>query len=190
MKKTLKEFDIQVQEFVTTLASKRDKLRFNVDSSTEFILNNELDDSAFQSIINDQGIYLFELNLSSANLKGEKCTTKLSNFAKMWHTNPYNLVYSPNVINKRQNMYEKDFTSDWLPLYIGKCKKVKNRILNHINLPKDSKTYALKLKARKNLYGCVFRVSYIQLNVMNYNFIAPSIEQALRDSYNPIIGRQ
>jgi hypothetical protein len=48
----------------------------------------------------------------------------------------------------------------------------------------------MKLKARENLYCSIFRVSWIPLNVKNYDMIAPAIEVALRNRFNPIIGKQ
>lgn len=67
---------------------------------------------------------------------------------------------------------------------------IQKRIINHLNLSQDSRTYAMKLKSRKNLYGLNFRVQHLELNVSNYSFIAPHLEKLFRDKYNPIIGKQ
>ena len=64
------------------------------------------------------------------------------------------------------------------------------RITEHIHQVKDRRTFSMKLKARTNLHGNVLRVSWIPLDVVNYDMIAPAIESMLRDRINPILGRQ
>lgn len=148
MKKAIKEFDIQIQEFVDSITKKKDKLYFNENTSVEFTLNELMDDSIFQTIEEgNQGVYLFELNLASSNLKGAMNLTKIGDFQKKWHTNPYNFNYSSNIIDKRLKMYDKNFTGDWLPIYIGKCKDVKKKNFRSFEFTFSIKNIRLKIES-------------------------------------------
>lgn len=192
MKKTLKEFDSVVDEFVDAVKRKSKKLSFNANDPVEFVLNEKLTDSVFDSIKPKQkGVYLFEIQLANPTVKGVKSQTKLANFVKQWGVQKTTkFLYSPNVIEKRLVKYQGDATIDWLPIYIGKNKDIRKRVLEHINLDTNTKTYAMKLKERQNLYGNTFRASYINVDVRNYDFIVPFLEKILREYYNPIIGKQ
>lgn len=190
MKNIFEEFDNQIDNFIAEIKTSSYNLRFQLDNSIEFILSDKLDDAIFDAIPNKQGLYLFEINLSSQNIEGVKTDTKLKNLKNKWGAFPKEFLYSPNIIEKRFKLYEKDFNEDWLPLYIGKCKFIRQRVLDHLNLKSKSRTYALKLKARKNMNNSILRISYISLDVKNYDFIAPFIETTLREYYNPIIGKQ
>lgn len=78
----------------------------------------------------------------------------------------------------------------WVPIYLGKCRNIASRVIGHLELGLDQPTTALKLESRHNLKGKVFRLSTVRVDVVNYDLIVPSLERALRDKYNPILGRQ
>ncbi|SHM55246.1 hypothetical protein SAMN05444484_1078 [Flavobacterium chilense] len=48
----------------------------------------------------------------------------------------------------------------------------------------------MKLRHRTNLHGLEFRVTTLEIDVLNYDFIVPHIECSLRKEYHPIIGKQ
>jgi hypothetical protein len=48
----------------------------------------------------------------------------------------------------------------------------------------------LKLRARTNIYGKLFRVSTIEVDVKNWREILLILEKELREKINPILGRQ
>lgn len=136
-----------------------------------------------------QGVYLFELNLDSPNLVGTKRKAKIINFAEDWSNKKHAPLFSSSVIKKRLQL-RANFNEQWLPLYIGKNKNVYKRIVEHIDLSATKNTYAMKLKERTNLHGLEFRVSIIEIEVQNYDFIVPHVERSLREVYNPLIGKQ
>jgi hypothetical protein len=80
---------------------------------------------------------------------------------------------------------------EWMPFYIGKSKHVDCRLREHVHLPLEKKTFALKLNARPTMISRQWRFSTISLErVRNYSVIAPQMESALRNRYHPIVGRQ
>ncbi|WP_157970322.1 hypothetical protein [Albibacterium indicum] len=79
---------------------------------------------------------------------------------------------------------------EWIPLYIGKSRNIASRIHGHIFRELDKTTFAMKLKSRENLYGQRFRISYIKLDVNNYDMLVPYVERRLRNKINPIVGKQ
>lgn len=80
--------------------------------------------------------------------------------------------------------------SEWMPVYLGKSKNVARRVLEHINLPLEKTTFALKLKARPAMALRAFRFHALELKVENYDIIAPALESALRNRLHPLIGKQ
>jgi hypothetical protein len=83
-----------------------------------------------------------------------------------------------------------EYDEQWLPLYIGKNKDIYKRIIEHIDLSPEKNTYAMKLRHRINTHGLEFRVTTLEFEVTNYDFIIPHIERSLREKYNPLIGKQ
>jgi len=79
---------------------------------------------------------------------------------------------------------------DWIPLYIGKSKRIEGRVHEHIFKELHKTTFALKLNARDNLKDETFRLSTIKYNAIHYNIIMPIIESQQRNKINPLIGRQ
>jgi hypothetical protein len=109
-------------------------------------------------------------------------------FKGEWERPEYVKMFTPNTKAKR---IEKHLVlKDWIPLYIGKAKSVAKRVLEHVNLPLNKPTTAMKIKERKNLANCRFRLSAIRIDVDRYDVIMPLVESALREKFNPILGRQ
>lgn len=185
----IKEFDIKISDFKTQLNNTIKDIAFDSASSVSFIISKDLDSSNLFTYKKAQGVYLFELNLENESLIGKKRFTQVNNFATNWATKKNDSFFSSSVIKKRLKM-RKGFDEQWLPLYIGKSKDLHKSIKEHIELSPEKNTYAMKLKHRINLHGLEFRVSMIELDVQNYDFIIPHIERTLRDVYHPLIGKQ
>ncbi|MUV04599.1 hypothetical protein GN157_12855 [Flavobacterium rakeshii] len=185
----LNQFDASISAHISEFATHLNNVSFDTENGVLFTLSDDFDNTTFFSQVKKKGVYLFELNLDSDRLSGKKRETKIKNFAEDWSKKKHDSFFSSSVIKKRLSMYEK-FDKQWLPLYIGKNKDIYKRILEHINLSTDKNTYAMKLKHRKNLHGLQFRVSVIEIDVINYDFIVPHIERILREKYHPLIGKQ
>lgn len=185
----LNQFDTTITAHISDFATHVNDVAFDTENGIPFTLSENFDSTIFSSQVKKKGVYLFELNLDSNLLAGKKRNTKIKNFAEAWSKRRQDSFFSSSVIKKRLSMYE-NFDKQWLPLYIGKNKDVYKRILEHINLSPAKNTYAMKLKHRSNLHGLQFRVSVIEIDVFNYDFIVPHIERILREKYHPLIGKQ
>jgi hypothetical protein len=80
--------------------------------------------------------------------------------------------------------------TDYIPMYIGKSKRIKGRVYEHIFKDINKTTSALKLKARENIKNETFRLSFLRIDTNNYDWIVPVIEKTLRNKLNLIIGKQ
>tara|TARA_R110002051_G_scaffold321505_1_gene409360 strand:- start:308 stop:553 length:246 start_codon:yes stop_codon:yes gene_type:complete len=80
--------------------------------------------------------------------------------------------------------------TEWIPIYIGKSKRIEGRIHEHIFKELHKTTFALKLNARENMENEKFRLKTIKCEIENYNMIVPAIEAQLRNRINPLIGKQ
>lgn len=185
----IEEFDSNITAYINQLKEKIKDITFDNSLSIPFKVSDELESKELFTYEKKQGVYLFELNLESGNLTGKKKTTQINNFAKQWKKKKNDSFFSSSIIKKRLVM-RQDYTEQWLPLYIGKSKDIYKRIKEHIELSPLKNTYAMKLKHRPNLQGLEFRVSIIELDVKNYDFIVPYVERLLREEYHPLIGKQ
>lgn len=183
------EFDENISTYIERLEKKVKEISFDPAKSVSFIISDQFDCKSLFPYKKQQGLYLFEINLDSPNLVGSKRATRIINFANDWSTKRIDSFFSSSIIKKRLKI-RSDFDEKWLPLYIGKNKDIYNRIKDHIDLSPEKKTYALKLKHRPYLDGLEFRVSTIEFDIKNYDFIVPHIERSLREEYHPIVGKQ
>ena len=65
--------------------------------------------------------------------------------------------FTPSLKKKRISGHTS--LLDWMPFYLGKSKNVAKRVIEHIHLPLDKTTYALKLKARPGIGSRAFRLT-------------------------------
>lgn len=135
--------------------------------------------------ISCKGIYLIEIK-NNSNYSDFK--SWVENFKDEWEDKKYKYEFVPNLKNIRINRH-KDL-KDWVPIYIGKSKKISGRIHQHIFKEMGKRTFALKLNAREHAQKETFRLSVIKVSTENYDWIVPVLEKTLRDKINPIIGRQ
>ena len=135
--------------------------------------------------ISFQGLYLIEIKNDFTH---EVFKDWADDFCFRWTDPEYvkRWVSKP----KKMRLAKHQELKDWIPLYIGKSKKIKDRILEHIYLKLDQPTTGLKLKVRENMQNETFRISYINIPTQNYDWVMPKLEKILRDRLNPIIGRQ
>lgn len=187
--KIIQDFDDHINNYVIELENKIDDINFDYVEAITFTLSEDLDTKSIFNKPNKKGVYLFELDIDSLYPNKIQRKTKIKHFAEDWKKKKDDSFFSSSIIKSRQKLYE-DFDEKWLPLYIGKCQKLNKRIIEHIDLSPKKNTYAMKLRHRSNLIGAQFRVSVIELDVKNYDFIVPHIERTLREKYNPIVGKQ
>ena len=160
--------------------------------SLKVISEFNLNDTAIRELSIDnhnyQGVYLIEIK---NNNQSENFLQWSDDFVQRWNAKEYERKRTPRIIKSRlKNLRDRNELNDYIPLYVGKSRCIYKRIKEHLWMPLEKGTYALKLNGRKNLFGEVFRISAIQIKVINYNTIVPKIEEALRKDISPIIGRK
>jgi len=131
------------------------------------------------------GIYLLEIK---NNEKFNSFESWVTDFKEKWEDEKYLKCFTPNLKKKRIEKHTE--LKEWIPIYIGKSKKIEGRIHEHIFKELNKTTFALKLNARENIENERFRLKTIKCEVDNYNLIVPSIESQLRNKINPLIGKQ
>lgn len=182
MRKTIESIDNAISKEIEELDKIVDELKFTkvhtftLDRTTEFKLGKEF---------HHPGIYLFEIENTKNNTNVVQWMT---NFTELWRDKKYHMRWTPGIKNHRVNSHTK--LDGWIPLYIGKSRNIAKRIESHVFKELQKTTFAMKLKARENIYGITIRVSTINLDVVHYDMIVPYIENRLRNKLNPIAGKQ
>lgn len=180
MSSILKSIDDNITNEATKLFDLSTEISF-VEVAT-FILGQSFPEIP-PNLTDQKGIYFFELKNSNRDL------TPLNwkdNFAPRWKNE--NIIWYPGLKKGRINAHK--VFEEWIPFYIGKSLNVGKRIHEHIYQLPYKTTFSMKLNARTNLHGEEFRISYVELNVVNYHMIAPVLESHFRNRFNPIIGKQ
>ena len=134
---------------------------------------------------NYQGIYRIDISTQGTSIS---ITDWIENFRRKWEHEDYKKKFTPNL--KKKRIARHTVLLDWMPLYLGKSKNVGARVLEHIEIPLNKPTFALKLNARHEMKKYHFRLHAIRIDVTNYDLIAPVLEAALRDRFHPLIGKQ
>jgi hypothetical protein len=141
-----------------------------------------------EDLINEHdysGVYLIEVE---NNTSCDDFESWFNQFQIDWELPKYKKCWTLN--SKKKRVEKHTVLGQWVPLYIGKSKRVSKRLLTHLNLKLEQPTTSLKLKARANMNSLNFRFSTIKVDVKNYDIIMPMLEKTLRDQINPILGRQ
>ncbi|MEJ8599089.1 hypothetical protein JSO61_009125 [Riemerella anatipestifer] len=136
-------------------------------------------------LIKFQGIYFIEIQIRNKELTFDEW---LQNFKNDWEDERYKRKFVPNIKLKRIRKHKE--LDEWIPLYLGKSKNISSRIFQHIYKDINKTTFALKLRARENIWKENFRLSVIEVNSDSYDWVVPVIERKLRDKLNPILGKQ
>lgn len=131
------------------------------------------------------GIYRIDVSTSGGPTEISAWVEELR---QEWEHEDFKKSFTPNL--KKKRIAQHRVLPEWMPLYLGKSKKVGRRVLEHINLGMKKSTFALKLKARPGMAARSFRLHTLALPVQNYDVIAPALETALRNRFHPLIGKQ
>jgi len=179
----LKQLDEKLTALDIDLKSMVDEIQFNEIGiyTYEDFVSQGLNFKEF----NFKGLYKFEIK-NNGNF--ENIQDWIDDFTAKWNDEEFLVKSVSKIINERIQKLNKN--EEWIPLYIGKSQAVGSRIKEHIYLTFDKTTSALKLNARHNLKGETFRISVAEINVHNYNWIVPVLENELRNELNPIVGKQ
>lgn len=196
MENSLKEIDKIITDQLELIEKKIKLKEIDFEEICEFKLNDIVDSET--DIFNEldyKGIYLIEIKRDTLQDYVEWVDSFTKKFRGIEGDEKKFLhKFTPNVIEKRKYKH-KDKNEEWIPLYLGKSKKIRSRVKEHIFLGLDTFTFALKLKARKideiSIFGNeLFRLKTIRVDVDNYDVIVTYLEKILRKKHNPIVGKQ
>lgn len=134
------------------------------------------------------GIYRVDVHVGHPECDRANLSDWMRQFVEEWDHADFVGKNTPTT--KLLRIRKHDELLDWMPVYIGKSTNVGSRVAQHINLPLDRRTVAMKLRARPMWNERVFRLSTIHLPVKHYELIAPLVEAELRAHVNPLVGRQ
>jgi hypothetical protein len=176
----LSAIDDAISLQVTNLAAIAEQLLFKELFTFEL---SENPPSIPEQVSKKKGIYFFQLKNEDLQ---QSVIDWAASFKTIWESG--NVVWVPGI--KKTRLHAHKTFGEWVPLYIGKSKNVGGRIYEHINQVRDKTTFSMKLKARANMHGSFLKVSWVPLDVVNYDLIAPALEFMLRNQYNPIVGKQ
>lgn len=176
----IQDIDKRLNSIFIDLQSYSDNVTFT--EIDEFILGEGLGNIC-DTKHNMSGVYMFEIEVQDDHIDVPKW---METFTQDWtHTD---VIWVPGTKKIRMSQHFK--FKKWMPIYIGKSRNFGKRINEHLHQKAQAHTFGMKLMGRRNFYGRRFKVSWIPLNVTHYNMIAPTIEELLRNRYNPITGKQ
>ena len=174
----IEAIDEKISEQISFLKNEIPNLKFETYFEFKIL---DAQKSFIKEELNFQGIYLIEINNNLLPFEKWIKKFKINWESKTFHNRPR--------LRKKSidNLKIKD---SWIPLYIGKSKRIGDRVFEHLFLENKKSTYALKLSSKEFLKNEVIRIKTINIDVKNYDQIVPYIESELRNEINPIIGRQ
>ncbi|MES2010551.1 MAG: hypothetical protein V4468_16885 [Pseudomonadota bacterium] len=172
---------VSIDEQLTSLFSNFNKIADEID--IPFICN--LSDERKIATLDYPGIYRIDVYAGNSPCD---IGSWIAEFQSEWEHQDFKKKFTPNFKKKRIARHSE--LSEWMPLYLGKSKKICARVLEHINLELEKTTFALKIKARPSMAKREFRLHALEVPVQNYNLIVPTLEAAMRNRFNPLIGKQ
>lgn len=179
---SIKEIDTALSEILNSLEGEVTKLKF--EEICEFKLNKQHIPEIPWGTLNYSGVYMLEIK----NQRNQ-CSFKswVDEFRTKWEVG-YKEHFTPNLRKKRIEKHVE--LKEWIPIYIGKSRSIMGRVHEHIFMDLHKTTFALKLNARENLHDELFKLHTIKCEVKNYDWIVPLIESKMRNTINPLLGRQ
>jgi len=178
----IKTIDAEITKQLDLIKAFANELHFK--EICQFELNEKLQNIPWD-ILTHSGLYLIEVR---NNENFEVYEEWVDDFKFRWEDKNYLKKFTPNFKLKRIKAHNE--LKEWIPLYIGKSKNIKSRLYGHIYKELAKTTFAMKLLARENMKQEIFRISVINLELINYDAIIPVIENQLRNRINPLIGKQ
>jgi hypothetical protein len=159
-------------------------------TAIRFKLIGDLLDEKIVSQQTYPGIYFIEVN--TRDVPNETLDEWINTFQVEWKDQMYQdkFVANPQLKRIRTHLAAGDL-KEWMPVCIGKSKHIDKRLCEHVSMPLEKKTFALKLNCRPTMISRQWRFSTISLKgIENYSVIAPKMENAFRNRFHPIVGRQ
>jgi hypothetical protein len=132
------------------------------------------------------GIYLIEMKTTTEHAG---ISEWMNWFKAEWDHERYAKKFVPTTKKKRIRGHEA--LKEWMPVYLGKSKRIAGRVIEHIYLELEKPTFAMKLRSRGDFFtNNAFRLSTAHIDIAHYDLIMPMVERSLRRRLNPIVGKQ
>jgi hypothetical protein len=132
------------------------------------------------------GIYLIEMETTTEHAGINEWVNW---FKAEWDHERYAKKFVPTTKKKRINGHVA--LKQWMPVYLGKSKRIAGRVIEHVYLELEKPTFAMKLRARGDFFtNNSFRLSTVHIDIAHYDLIMPMVERSLRRRLNPIVGKQ
>jgi hypothetical protein len=145
-----------------------------------------LSEEAALAHLNYPGIYLVEIRNTGQHAS---IGDWMKWFTDKWDDKAYVGRFTPTTKLKRIAQHSK--LTEWVPIYLGKSKRVGSRVREHMDLALEKRTFAMKLKARGGFFSeNTFRLSTAKVDVAHYDLLVPMVEHTLRKKLSPIVGKQ
>lgn len=144
---------------------------------------------AFPNAGTGPGLYFIEIKFPFRTEEG------LIDFVGRWGTkggDGLQKATSRSYANRAKRHLQKVKAGEFVPLYLGKNKNVRSRLIQHLTGKTDAATYGLKLLSRSAvLEGCQLRAGAVDFTInRDAYFCIALLEAALRDKIHPIVGKQ
>lgn len=173
----LKKIDDEISQAMSPMA----EIAASVEMPLICLLSNEAEIAKHRY----PGLYRIDVQIVDTTTP---LTEWIAAFQAEWEHEAFKKSFTPNL--KKKRIAGHTTLPKWMPLYLGKSKNVARRVLEHINLPIEKTTFALKLKARPAMASRVLRLHALEVQTANYDVIVPALETALRNRFHPLIGKQ
>jgi hypothetical protein len=168
---------------VQILQQIEDRLRLSL---VPFSLSN---DCSFAHVSNNPGLYLIDIKFPFSD--NEKLEAFITGWGKAkGKVNPPFTARAST--SNAQSHATRVSEGEFVPFYLGKSLKVRDRLHQHVLDDATSTTFGLKLMSRPQLLeGCTLRASVVTFNIApDAYFCVGLLEAALRKKIQPIVGKQ
>lgn len=182
MENAFEKLDQEICKFYEEISITAASLEFT--TLCEFTPGDKLDEDVL-SRLSCPGVYLIEVKTENGFTSFKDWVV---DFRSAWEMPEYIYQFVPNLKKKRIESHTE--LEEWVPIYLGKSKWLRSRIVEHLEMNLMRHTFALKLNARQNMKGKKFRIGMISIPVKNYDWIVPIVENVQREKINPIIGKK
>lgn len=155
-------------------------------SALEFTTICALSDKSVIKTQQYPGLYKIDIQVAGSWRTAQEW---LDWFISEW--DPPELAKKATPTTKQKRIKKHTVLDEWMPIYIGKAHNVAARVIEHLQLGLEKPTFAMKLESRGTFFTSnTFRLQTLRAEVKNYDLLMPKLEQAARNRFNPIVGRQ
>ena len=165
----------KISDIDNVLSSQMDLLKYEIDRlEFEKVCEFEIQPNAIEVPLDKMdypGVYLFEIK---ADNQKDTYDSWIKKFVSEWTDEKYLKNFTSNPKKTRYKKHTE--LSEWMPVYLGKSKKIKSRVKQHLFQELSQKTFAMKFLLTEiydtHQYGDKQKSqNFKDLRQQKYNFI-------------------